>query len=264
MDEQLVRIWQATVLENAPKARGIYELIMSSPYAQEFKLGQFLCLKPLAAESVMPRPFSLYARNLSMKTISILYRVVGKNTMLMQELVPGKQIEVTGPLGREVKIGDLVGYEKAYLVGGGIGIAGLCRWQNELHIMGTDHEIFYGNKTHEEAVTPLEMVGLGPIQYATDDGSRDFHGLVTDLFEQRLVAAEATLVLTCGPKIMMERVAEICARKKVDCWVILETTMACGLDNCKGCSIKTKSGQKSICKDGPVFDAKEVIWNELA
>jgi dihydroorotate dehydrogenase electron transfer subunit len=263
MDEKQVHVWQASVLENRQKAQGIFELILSCPCADEFKLGQFLCLKALHPESVMSRPFSLYARNLPKGTISILYRVVGKNTALMRELKPGEKIEATGPLGRVIKIPELLDYKKFYLVGGGIGLAALCRWQNELQILGTDHEIFYGNKTQAEAVRSLELIGKVPIHLATDDGSDGYHGLVTDLFEQRLVAAEATLVLTCGPKVMMQRVAEICAEKKVDCWVMLETTMACGLDNCKGCSIKTKSGQKSVCKDGPVFDAKEVIWNEL-
>jgi len=62
---------------------------------------------------------------------------------------------------------------------------------------------------------------------------------------------------------MMRKVAEICEQAKIECHVILETIMACGLNSCKGCSIKTVSGMKSVCHDGPVFNAKEVLWDEL-
>ena len=72
------------------------------------------------------------------------------------------------------------------------------------------------------------------------------------------------MVITCGPNQMMKKVSEICAQREIECHVILETIMACGLNNCKGCTIKTTVGMKSVCHDGPVFPAKEVIWDELA
>ena len=259
MEEGKITVWQATVMLNAQKAKGIFELVLSCSFAAEFGLGQFLCLEPLDPESVMSRPFSLYARNLHQGTISLLYRVVGKNTSLMSQLKAGQEIKAWGPLGRANKTVSLLGYQKVYLVGGGIGMAALCLWQNELHILGIDHEIFYGNNTQAEAVMSLEVIGKIPIHDATDDGSQGFHGLVTDLLEVYLVAAERNLVLTCGPKRMMQRVAEICSQKNVECWVSLERTMACGLGVCYGCSIETDSGiMKRICCEGPVFSAKEV------
>lgn len=264
MEEGKITVWQSTVMLNAQKAKGIFELVLSCSFAAEFGLGQFLCLEPLDPESVMSRPFSLYARNLAKGTISLLYRVVGKNTSLISQLEPGQEIKAWGPLGRATKTEYLLGYQKAYLVGGGIGMAALCRWQNELHILGIDHKIFFGNKTQAEAVTSLEVIGNVPFNFATDDGSDGYHGLVTDLFEQYLLAAEKTLVLTCGPKRMMQRVAEICSQKNVECWVSLERTMACGLGVCYGCSIETDSGiMKRICCEGPVFPAEEVS-HELA
>jgi dihydroorotate dehydrogenase electron transfer subunit len=109
----------------------------------------------------------------------------------------------------------------------------------------------------------LELIGRRPIHYATNDGSTGFQGLVTDLFEQMVVPDDRILVMTCGPKKMMSRVVEICQEKKLDCWVSLERTMACGLGVCYGCSIETNSGlMKRICCEGPVFSATEVS-NEL-
>jgi len=263
MEGKNIHVWQAEVLANRPRAVGIFELVLSCSFAKEFGLGQFLCLEPLAPESVMARPFSVYTRDLSKGTISLLVKVVGNNTRRLSQLVPGQEIKAWGPLGRTIRPRELSGYDKVFLVGGGVGIAALSLWQNEVFDLGISNEVFYGNKTGAEAVSDLGFIGRAPIHLATDDGSLGFHGLVTDLFAQKVIATEKTLVLTCGPKKMMCRIAEICRQKNLGCWVSLERTMACGLGVCYGCSIETDSGgMQRICCEGPVFSAKEVS-NEL-
>lgn len=263
MEEKEIQVWQAKVLANEKKAQGIYQLTLSCPNADSFKLGQFICLEPLHQESVMSRPFSIYVRDLPKNTVSLLYKAVGRNTVKMSQLQPGQEIKAWGPLGRVTRTGDLIAYQKVYLVGGGIGIAALCQWQHVLYSLKTEHEVFYGNKVQAEAVRELDLWGNVRIHFATDDGSDGYHGLVTDLFEQKAIASGKTLVVTCGPKPMMKRVAEICDNKGMDCWVSLERIMACGIRVCLGCSVKMKSGQKHICHDGPVFDAMEVEWDAL-
>lgn len=263
MKEGTINIWPAIVSENLPRANGIFELVLTCPFVHEFGLGHFLCLEPLDPESVMARPFSVYSKNLIKGTVSILYRVVGKNTSLLSKLVTGQEIKAWGPLGRATETASLLAYQKVYIVGGGIGLAALCQWQNELFNLRIGHEIFYGNKIQDETVRFLSLLGNGQISFATEDGSLGFHGLVTDLFAQQMVVAEKSLVLTCGPQKMMQSVAKICRQKNVVCWVSLESTMACGLGVCLGCSVKMKSGQKRICHDGPFFPAEEVIWHEL-
>jgi dihydroorotate dehydrogenase electron transfer subunit len=129
MEEGKVNVWQATVLANQPRASGIFELVLSCAFVQAFGLGQFVCVEPLDPQSVMSRPFSIYARNLANGTISLLIKVVGKNTKLLSQLVPGQQIRAWGPLGRATKTAALLDYQKVWLVGGGVGIAALCRWQ---------------------------------------------------------------------------------------------------------------------------------------
>lgn len=265
MDEKQVHVWQAKVLDNKPKAEGIFELVLSCPQAEQFDLGQFLCLEPLDPESVMARPFSIYTKKCVDRvnhvnwTISLLIKITGKNTQLLSRLKAGQEIKAWGPLGTSINPNVFLYYHRVFLVGGGVGVAALCQWQNELENQGRLHGIFYGNRTQAEVVTDLDVIGDRPIHLATDDGSSGFHGLVTDLFLQENDARPRDLVVVCGPKPMMRRMAEICGQRKVKCMVSLERTMACGLGVCYGCSIETNSGvMKRICCEGPVFPAEEV------
>jgi dihydroorotate dehydrogenase electron transfer subunit len=100
---------------------------------------------------------------------------------------------------------------------------------------------------------------------ATDDGSAGFRGFIPEAMGPFLRASSRAriMVITCGPKIMMRKVAELCQKFGFDCYVILESVMACGIGVCLGCSVKMLSGQKRICHEGPIFNAKEVDWNAL-
>ena len=269
MKEESVYVWQAKVLDNQPKAEGIFELTLSCPQAEQFGLGQFLCLEPFAPESVMARPFSIYTKkridshNTVNWTISLLIKITGKNTQLLSKLKPGQEIKAWGPLGTAINPKDFIHYDRISLVGGGVGIAALCQWQHESKKQGRLREVFYGNRSQSESVTDLDFIGEMPIQLATDDGSLGFHGLVTDLFFQKSNALPGDLVVVCGPKPMMRRMAEICDQKGITCLVSLERTMACGLGVCLGCTIQTLRGPQRICCEGPIFDTK-VVRDELS
>ena len=108
-------------------------------------------------------------------------------------------------------------------------------------------------KTALRTVSSVEDV---IVELHTDTGAVGFHGFVT----QMLKPEEYDLVVCCGPEVMMRRVAAMCAQQNTRCLVSLEKKMACGIGACLGCTCKTKSGEgKSVCKHGPVFDAKEVF-----
>ena len=99
---------------------------------------------------------------------------------------------------------------------------------------------------------------------ATEDGSRGHRGLVTELLEQFLDARPESLVYACGPTPMMERCAAISAERDVQCIVSLENQMACGFGVCLGCAAPVGSaGYSLVCREGPVFDAGTVRWNEM-
>ena len=103
------------------------------------------------------------------------------------------------------------------------------------------------------------------MRLATDDGSKGHHGFVTDLLRQRLEEGGADIIYACGPKGMLQAVAAIAEEFGVRCEVSLEERMACGVGACVGCAVKTRTpkGEEryaQVCKNGPVFDAKEVVW----
>gem|GEM_PF-90534 len=266
MEQEKILVCQAEVLSNEQKAKGIWEIKLNPDdnFDGIVMPGQFVCLAPLDSKSVMARPFSIANISIHLNNFTILYRVVGENTELMTKLQAGEKVKFWGPLGQGFLLNSQT-YNEVWLVGGGIGIAPLIYFEKVVsELQGGVARVFYGGKTLEEVI-PLELHTLEPLNLATDNGTAGFKGLVTDLLGSFIKAAqgEKILVVTCGPNVMMRKAAELCQQVGIDCYVVLEAVMACGLNNCKGCSIKTTSGMKSVCHDGPVFLAKEVIWDEL-
>lgn len=267
MEEDRVNILMAEVHCNEKVASGTWHMALEATSdfdVAKISPGQFICLQPLSADSVMARPFSVYKVKPEWRTFHIYYRVVGKNTLLMSRLTEGKIIKFWGPLGNR-RVIDYHRYAQVWLVGGGIGIAPLLFFERVISESEQSvAKIFYGCKTKSEMITTLDSYPTELIELVTEDGYLPQKGLVTDMFAERMKYKPGRiLVITCGPNPMMKRVAEICEQNKVDCYVILEKVMACGIGVCLGCSIKTTKGMKRICHDGPIFKAEEVIWNEL-
>ena len=281
MAENKIQSCQARVRSNKEDARNIFRLELEGCKMGIAKPGQFVCLAPLDHSSAMARPFSIFFYDMFAGFLVIYYKAVGKNTELMKSLQAGQSIKLWGPLGNGISsdgIPRLPGELRkdisvpegvtAWLICGGMGFASLNLAIRELNQFYPRSVLFYGSKTKSEIVSlekdPYRV--KQEIIVATEDGTAGYAGLVTDLFVQQILEnpGKKILVITCGPKPMMRKVAEICEGQEFDCYVILETIMACGIGACLGCSIKTTKGMKRICHDGPVFDAKEVIWDELA
>jgi dihydroorotate dehydrogenase electron transfer subunit len=178
---------------------------------------------------------------------------VGPGTKRLCELRPGDDLLLVGPLGN--------GFapprdERApLLVGGGVGIAPLAIWQDELgpHPPGPAALAILGFRDRRHAT------GAGLLRHtavATDDGSVGHHGLVTELLEEELDArGEELEVYACGPPAMLEAVRVACARRGVPAQLALESGMACGFGACFGCVIPTVDGYVRLCLDGPVLDS---------
>ncbi|OGY41670.1 MAG: hypothetical protein A2Y67_03905 [Candidatus Buchananbacteria bacterium RBG_13_39_9] len=268
MAKDTIQIGECTVVLNQQKAQGIWEMELKAPLylsdVSAFMPGQFVCLVPLDPASVMARPFSISKISVFSGSFTLLYKLVGKNTELMTKLIPGDKVYFWGPLGQGF-LPKSSTYDEIWLVGGGIGIAPFVFYNEVMSKLPESIvRVFYGNRTQAEII-PLDLYSKEPVVITTDDGSAGYKGPVTDVVANFMKAAmgDKILVITCGPNIMMSKVAEICQQAGIECYVILETIMACGLNSCKGCTINTESGIKSVCHDGPVFPAKEVHWNEL-
>jgi dihydroorotate dehydrogenase electron transfer subunit len=270
MCEKSIRVKEVKIESNKKCAKDTYILSLESGVLGEIFPGQFVCLQPLSENSAMARPFSIFDIE-SHVFPRILYKVTGENTRLMSLLKPGQKIKIWGPLGQEKPPFHYGNYDQVWFVGGGIGLAPLNYMASRFKHGGSlfSGKIFWGFKTNLEIpCVEWEFDPLSPNEnyFVTEDGSSPHCGLVTDLLNEKLLenCFQEILVITCGPKPMMKQVAELCAACKTDCYVILETIMACGIGVCLGCSIKMKSGEmKRVCHDGPVFPAKEVIWDEI-
>ena len=229
---------------------------------KKFQPGQFLKIKiNQRMDPLIPRPFTVHA--IEENVVYILYQIVGKGTKSLSKLRKGEILEFLGPLGKPFpKLKNYV------ICAGGIGIAGfgfLLQKSVNKKIFYSPEMIFYGAKTKEELVrlSFLKRFGI-PVKISTDDGSKGYKGIVTDMIEEEFKKDPRT-VLACGPKPMLKRVAEIGKKYKAKTYLVMETFLACGTGFCMGCVIPLKRKKHAhLCIDGPTFLAEEIDFEFLS
>lgn len=185
--------------------------------------------------------------------LEFLLEAVGPGTARLGSLRPGEELWLTGPLG--VGFGVLGDGGAALLVGGGVGIAPLAAWQDELRRHGRLAPALLGFRDEEHAAAAGLME---EVRLATDDGSSGHRGLVTELLSAALDADPSMTVYACGPPPMLEAVRAMCAERSVAAELALESGMACGFGACYGCVVATRDGYARVCVDGPVMDATQL------
>jgi NAD(P)H-flavin reductase len=203
----------------------------------------------------LPRAFSvLRARG---RELHFLIEDVGPGTNRLCELEPGEELLLVGPLGNGfTRPRDR---REPLLVGGGVGIAPLAMWEDELGL-GTPALLGFRDRAHAAGAALLHDPTV-----ATDDGSVGHHGLVTDLLDDELDARSEQLeVYACGPPAMLEAVRAACVRRAVPAQLALESGMACGFGACFGCVVPTVEGYVRLCLEGPVLDATRLVTAALA
>ena len=227
--------------------------------AQRSKAGQFVHIR--LPGFTLRRPISIC--EVEGDSLRILFDVRGEGTRAMAQLREGDSLDVMGPLGNGFTLLDP--QKKAVVVGGGIGVPPML--QTAKHYAGNATAILGFRDAGKIVLTQdFEKYGVR-VMLATDDGSAGHHGLVTDLLRQRLEEEKPDIVYACGPKVMLKFVAQMCAQYGVRCEVSLEERMACGVGACLGCAtpIRREDGSVTylhVCKDGPVFDAERVVFDE--
>jgi len=194
----------------------------------------------------LPRAFSVL-RTGPEGELQFLLEAVGPGTARLAELAPGEGLWLAGPFG--------LGFAppppgfSALLVGGGVGIAPLAIWGDQL---GPGPRVLLGFRGAAHARGAELLPGA---EVATDDGSVGHAGPVTELLEAVLSAEPARwAVSACGPAGMLEAVRALCARRAVPAQLALESGMACGFGACFGCVVPTRDGLLRLCVDGPVLD----------
>jgi NAD(P)H-flavin reductase len=214
-------------------------------------------IRPERSSLFLGRPISVAGwhfgdSNAALSSVRFLIAKRGKGTEELAGLKPGEQVELTGPLGNAWGA-MLIPEGPIALVGGGIGIAPLTAFAEELG--DSDYDLYAGFKSASFGLEGLRPRSLIIASEAGGSGSR---GLILDFLEP----AKYRTVYACGPEPMLKAVAASCKAVGVPCLVSMERHMACGVGACLGCAIKTIRGNRRCCADGPIFMAEELIFDE--
>jgi dihydroorotate dehydrogenase electron transfer subunit len=242
--------------------------------------GQFIMVK--VSDSYDPflrRPFSVhdFKRFEDRAVVEILYRVTGRGTMLLSHMSPSAEVEITGPLGHGFTI--FPERKNVILIAGGIGLAPISFLAGYYSAFSrrngaTNKDLqcrvicYLGARTSDALVGVERIKELcKEVRISTDDGSRGYHGNITDLFRKDIGSynPEDAVVYACGPTPMLKALAEIFAGEMIQCQVSMEERMACGIGACLGCAVSVKgaggeTAYKRVCKDGPVFPIHDIVW----
>lgn len=241
---------ESKVVDNQRLTDDIYVLCVTYQ-GDAVQAGQFYMLKSWDTELTLMRPISVFKSD--NEHLWFMYRTVGQGTKRMTLLAKGDSIRLLGPCGNGYPCESIKG--KVAVVGGGVGIPPLCETAKVLQKNGAEVDAFLGFRDVLFAVEDFEP-WCSRIFVSTEKGEEGYRGFVTDLLKPE----EYDVVLTCGPEVMMRKVAAMCAEAGVTCYCSLENRMACGIGACLGCSIRTRNGMKRVCKDGPVFLSSELNW----
>ena len=246
--------------------------ISCPPVANQIKPGQFIMLKISDGNSpLLRRPFSVYksypTNHLEKKNrgrFIILYKKVGKGTQKMTEFKIGQRVDLIGPLGNGFTL-PAPSSSEIILIGGGVGIVSLYPLAEALG--SKNCIVFIGGKTGNDILCVEDFKRLDSKTYiATEDGSLGYKGTVIDLFlsqKGKFKNNDPRLLYSCGPVEMLKGLARAIESKRFYCEVSLEARMACGFGACWGCVVKTNDSEtpyKRVCKEGPVFNLKNIVW----
>jgi dihydroorotate dehydrogenase electron transfer subunit len=230
--------------------------IFSPEIASIVKPGQFLNVK--VTDSTFPllrRPFSVC--DVEGDSIFLMFNIYGEGTRLLAHKNVGDTLNILGPLGNGFNLDD--DYETAIIVAGGLGAAPFPflerKIKNKKKILS-----FIGGRSFRDVIT----YGMSSVLVATDDGSLGFDGNVVQLFKNHFedFQKENIKVFACGPNPMLKALQQFTLTNNINCEVSTECAMACGFGICQGCPIESTSEDHKyllVCKDGPVFNAKDVV-----
>jgi len=250
----------ASIIATSEVMPEVYLTWLESPQiASSVHPGQFVMVR-CGEECLLRRPLSIHQRDGN--KIALLFSVVGKGTHWLSQRQDDNKIDLLGPLGNGYLIHPAS--HNLLLVAGGIGIAPLCFLAQDALNKGYSVTLLLGASTGSQLYPAHLLPSKIKLVTATEDGTAGKKGLITALLPE--YASGADQIFACGPTLMYRDMAtqyhHLFKVKSVQ--ASLEVRMGCGLGVCYGCTVKTKGGLKQVCKDGPVFDLDDILWDELA
>jgi dihydroorotate dehydrogenase electron transfer subunit len=233
----------------------------------DIQAGQFVMLRlPNRSDPLLGRPLAVY--RVSGSTLEVVYLVVGKMTARLAEMKPGDFVDFWTPLGNGFS--GFLDADHLIMVAGGIGQTPFLMLAETPTLQNTKRTLLYGARNIDRIACMEDFEKLDvDVHIATDDGSRGYHGAVTDLIRKVHRSGESAQILCCGPRPMLCAAFQIARQLDLPCAVSLETPMSCGLGICFGCVVKYRNeptaeiwDYRRTCVDGPVFDAYRLCWEE--
>ena len=239
-----------TIKEIKQLTESVYSVKIESLSLEAIDAGEYISI--FCEGLTFRRPFSV--ADFSDNIITVLIKKRGKGTSYILSLKNGDKVEFSAPLGNTFKIEN----KKTLLIGAGIGVAPLFYLNKKLKSVGAETYLCAG------FLTKSEILGDEIDFVSTDDGSNGNGGSICDYLGQLVKEFSPERIVTCAPYPVLKFVAEYCGENNIECEVCMEHVMACGIGVCRGCAIDVKRDgkivHKTVCKDGPVFDGKEVVW----
>lgn len=252
-----MNIYSAPVKRLITLDNSIYLLQVHCPeVAEAIYPGQFLNVK--VSETTFPllrRPFSIC--DVEDESLFLMFNILGEGTKLLAKKHVGDSVDILGPLGHGFNLGG--DYETAVIAAGGLGSAPFPFLLRRLDA-AKKIKCFVGGKTSHDVI----QYRMKNVKVSTDNGSLGFHGNVVELLEQEIPKSEYSKVkiFGCGPNAMLRSLKQFAEKNQIECEVSTESAMACGFGICMGCPIESSKPNDNyllVCKDGPVFNVRDVV-----
>lgn len=257
--------FRAAVDDNVQLNKRYFLLRVSRPDAfPEPAPGQFVHLAvPDTGRFFLRRPFSIF--DCTKESLDFLILEVGAGTQAIRKLQKGENVDFYGPLGNRFPPAP---GKKILAIAGGVGLAPLYFFGlNGQGAFSPDYRLAYGARTQDDLfLDRFDLAAAGAI-LSTDDGSYGFEGNVVELARRELQQFPADVIYSCGPTVMLKAADRLASGAGITHFVSLENRMGCGMGACRACVVPTRftgdSPYRTVCHDGPVFDAADLVWEEL-
>ncbi len=236
-----------TIRSNEALTENVFKMVLAGDTSAITAPGQFVNIQ--LAGLFLRRPISVC--DYDSETLTIIFKVVGKGTEAMSQMVPGETLDILTGLGNGYDL-TLSG-SKPVLLGGGVGVPPMYNLAKKLLAQGKEVSVILGFNKESEVFYEAEFKALGcSVTVTTVDGSQGVKGFVTDALPETY-----TYFYTCGPEPMLKAVYR---STNTSGQMSFEERMGCGFGACMGCSCKTLTGYKRICKEGPVMKKEQILW----
>ncbi len=236
------------IRSNEALTDSVYKMILVGDTSDITNCGQFVNIQ--LDGMFLRRPISVC--DYDEETLTLVYKVVGKGTEAMSVMTAGTKLDILTGLGNGYDLKEAG--EKPVLLGGGVGVPPMYNLAKKLREQGKEVKVILGFNTKGEIFYEEEFKALGcDVTVTTVDGSYGVKGFVTTVLEN----TDYTYFYTCGPEPMLKAVHKTSVTSGQ---MSFEERMGCGFGACMGCSCKTLTGYKRICKEGPVMKKEEILW----